>query len=147
MSPRRITLTLGAAAGGLLVGAFLPMAVASADEVWFLPDPLTFHATAVTGLPPYSPEVATGTETWDAFDFTTNTLVTPFDTTSGVFTETVFGSFTNNDFTNGGSFDDLANFGGGWENLWVDLVGGSGGGVSDLLITPFGDFPLLGTLF
>jgi hypothetical protein len=155
MSPRRITLTLGAAAGGLLAAAFLPMAVASADEVWYVPDPLSFDAiTAVTGLPPYSPEVVTGTENWVQFDFTTNTLVTPpspFTTISGVDTETVFGSFTNNDFSNGRAFDDLANFGGGWENLWVDLLPGGGSGpglgVSDLLITPFGDFPLLGTLF
>ena len=147
LSTGRLTLTAGAAAGGLLVGAFLPVAVAFADETGWVPDPNTFDATAVTGFPPYSPEVVTGTDAWNRFDFTTNTVTVP-DQLDGVDTETVFGSFTNDDFSNGASFIDFANFGGGWANEWIDIPGtGTGFGISDLLITPFGDMPLLGTFF
>ncbi|MEB3031135.1 hypothetical protein [[Mycobacterium] nativiensis] len=39
---------------------------------------------------------------------------------------------------------DLANFGGGWENEWID---NPAVGASDLMITPFGDFPLFGSFF
>jgi hypothetical protein len=42
---RRITLTLGAVAGGLLAAAFLPTAVAFADEFDFTPDTTTFDPT------------------------------------------------------------------------------------------------------
>jgi hypothetical protein len=60
----------------------------------------------------------------------------------------VFGSFTNDDFSNGTVSIDFANFGGGWENEWIDFPGtGPGSAISDLLITPFGDFPVLGTFF
>ncbi|MGH3968978.1 MAG: hypothetical protein ACRDTV_12925 [Mycobacterium sp.] len=63
-------------------------------------------------------------------------------------TETIFGSFTNDDFSNGDFTIDLANFGGGWENEWIDIPGtGLGSGMSDLLITPLGDFALFGTFF
>jgi hypothetical protein len=148
LSTRRLTLTVGAAAGGLLVGAFLPMAVAFADETGWVPDPTTFDETAVTGFPPYSPEVVTGTEQWSRFDFTTNNVTVP-DQLIGVDTSTVFGSFTNDDFSNGASSIDFANFGGGWANEWIDIPGGTGAGfgISDLLITPFGDFPLFGGFF
>jgi hypothetical protein len=48
----------------------------------------------------------------------------------------------------GGTQLDLANFGGGFENEWIDVPGsGTGYGISDLLITPFGDLPLLGSFF
>jgi hypothetical protein len=137
---------VGAAAGGLLVSAFLPIAVAFADEDGYIPDPSTlFPISEVTGFPPYSPEVVMGNESWSRFDFTTNQMLVP-DQLLGPDTETIFGSFTNNDFSNGGVTVDLANFGGGWENEWIDLTGGVGA-PSDLLITPFGDFPLFGTFF
>jgi hypothetical protein len=42
---------------------------------------------------------------------------------------------------------DLANFGGGWENEWIDIPSGSDAGTADLLITPFGDVPLFGSVF
>lgn len=146
LGTRRLTLTVGAAAGGLLVGAFLPMAVAFADEDGYIPDPNTlFPISSVTGFPPYSPEVIVGNEAWSSFDFTTNTVQVS-DDLDGIDTETIFGSFTNNDFSNGDFAIDLANFGGGWENAWVDNIS-STLGPSDLLITPFGDFPLFGTLF
>jgi hypothetical protein len=145
LNTRRLALSFGAAAGGLLVAAFLPMAVAVADDVGFAPDPSTLNPTDVTGFPPYSPEVVTAHEAWNGFNFTTNT-VTLHDVLDGVDTETIFGSFTNNDFSNADFTIDLANFGGGWGNEWFDALD-AGGAQSDLLITPFGDFPLFGTLF
>jgi hypothetical protein len=42
---------------------------------------------------------------------------------------------------------DLANFGGGWENEWIDIPSGPDAGTADLLITPFGDVPLCGSVF
>jgi hypothetical protein len=147
LSTRRLALAVGAAAGGLLVGGLLPTAVAFADIDGYLPDPTTFKPTEVTGFPPYSPEVLTGTEAWSRFDFTTNTVTVP-DQLDGVDTATVFGSFTNDDFSNGDFTIDFANFGGGWANEWIDIPGtGPGAAISDLLITPFGDFPVLGTFF
>jgi hypothetical protein len=140
----RITYALGAAVGGLLVGACLPMAVAFADEDSFVPDPSTLFVTDVSGFPPWSPEVITGHEAWSLFDFTTHTVLVP-DQLDGVDTETIFGSFINNDFSNGDITIDLADFGNGWENLW--FYEPSSAPISDLLITPFGDFPLFGTIF
>jgi len=141
---RRITLALGAAAGALTVGTFLTMAVALADDTGWVPDPSTLSVTDVSGFPPWSPEVIVGHEAWSRFDFTTNTVTVP-DQLDGVDTETIFGAFTNNDFSNGDITTDIANFGNGWENVWVEFSNGVA--TSDLLITPFGDFPLMGTFF
>jgi hypothetical protein len=157
---RRATLTLGAVAGGLLAAAFLPMAVAFADNYDFTPDITTFVPKQVEGYPPLINEV-TGAESWGVSDITTNTV--PFsDVLDGTDTETTIGSFTNDDYlTNiglivggsptflvpAGSQIDLANFGLGFENEWIDIPSGTDTGISDLLITPFGDFALLGSGF
>lgn len=54
MSPRRITLTLETAVGGLLA-AFVPTAVAYADDFTFQPDPITAETvTGINGDPPFS---------------------------------------------------------------------------------------------
>jgi hypothetical protein len=164
---RRVTLTLGAAVGGLLAAGFLPVAVAFADQYNFTPDITTFVPTQVEGYPPLINEV-TGTEDWSLFDASTSTVKFPDVFALGTDTETTIGSFTNNDFLTGdtdfifnsttsapdvaipnGSQFDIADFGGGFENEWVDVsgTGSPDSGVSDLLITPFGDFPLLGSLF
>jgi hypothetical protein len=47
----------------------------------------------------------------------------------------------------GGTQIDIANFGLGFENEWLDIPSGPDAGISDLLITPFGDFELLGSAF
>lgn len=70
---RRITLTLGAVAGGLLAAAFLPMAVAFADEYDFVPDTTTLDTTQVEGYPPLVNEV-TGT---DNDHLTSTALIAP----------------------------------------------------------------------
>ncbi|HEY2089644.1 MAG TPA: hypothetical protein VGH54_26930 [Mycobacterium sp.] len=160
-SQRRAMLTIGAVAGGLLGAAFLPMAVAFADTYDFTPDITTFAPTQVEGYPPLINEV-TGAENWGISDATTNTVRFP-DAFTGIDTETTIGSFTNDDFlTNAGlivlgpnsSFlvpsgtqIDLANFGLGFENEWLDVPSGANSGISDLFITPFGNFEVLGSAF
>jgi hypothetical protein len=158
---RRATLTLGAVGGGLLAAAFLPMAVAFADEYDFAPNITTFVPSQVEGYPPLINEV-TGAESWSLIDVTTNTT-TFLNVLPGIDTETTIGSFTNDDWLSNGALDqvgssgsffagggtqiDLANFGFGFENEWMDIPSGPNAGISDLLITPFGDFELFGTGF
>ena len=159
---RRVTLTLGAVAGGLLAATFLPMAVAFADEYDFTPNIASLDLTQVEGYPPLINEV-TGTETWGILDLTSNTAFAP-NVITGTDTETTIGSFTNDDYLTvtgvtvigspdifnlpAGSQIDLANFGLGFENEWIDIpAGGTDPGASDLFITPFGDFALFGTAF
>jgi hypothetical protein len=159
---RRITRVLGVAAGGLLA-AVLPMAVASADEFDFSPDTASFDPSQVEGYPPLINEV-TGTEQWGLVDLTTNSVKFA-EILSGTDTETTIGSFTNDDYltssifavlpTTGPEFQlpdgtqiDVANYGLGFENEWIDIPsGGTDPGVSDLLVTPFGDFALVGSAF
>ncbi len=153
-------LTISALTGGLLAAAFLPMAVAFADDYDFTPDTATFIPKQVEGYPPLIDEV-TGAENWKIFDLTTNTtFVNGF---AGTDTETTIGSFTNDDYLTSTSFTafgtsvtffapagtqiDLANFGLGFENEWIDIPSGADAGTSDLFITPFGDFSLFGTAF
>ena len=106
----------------------------------------------------------TGAEDWSVNDATASIVADP-DVLAGTDTETTIGSFTNDDFlfpTSSGTIIlegptdftftpdtqiDLANFGLGFENEWIDIPSGSNAGISDLLITPFGDLQLLGTAF
>jgi hypothetical protein len=160
---RPIMFTLGAVAGGLLAAAFLPMAVAVADQYDFTPDTTSFDPTQVEGYPPLINEV-TGTEAFSVYDLTSNEVALG-DLFHGVDTQTTIGSFTNDDFlgtapgvtiVNGSNAVDipthiqidLANFGGGFENELIDIpAGGTDSGMSDVLVTPFGDFSLFGTFF
>lgn len=154
--------TLGAVAGGLLAAAFLPMAVALADEYDLTPATTTFDPTQVEGYPPLINEV-TGTEDFNIYDLTSKG-VDLGDEFQGVDTQTTIGSFTNDDFLDTGlgitfvsgsnsvyvptdTQVDVANFGGGFENEWIDIPSGTDSGTSDLLITPFGDFSLFGSFF
>jgi hypothetical protein len=157
---------VGAVAAGLLATAFLPMAVAFADEYDFTPDTTTLVPSQVEGYPPLVNEV-TGYEYWNIYDLTQNDLPRGSDALQGTDTETTIGSFTNDDYLYTNTFGgieiegstsnfylpndaqiDLANFGGGFENEWIDIpANGTDPGVSDLLITPFGDFSLLGSAF
>jgi hypothetical protein len=123
---RRVVLTLGATAGGLLAAAFLPTAVAFADEYDFVPDTTTLDTTQVEGYPPLVNEV-TGT---DNYHLTSTALIAP-----------------NNFLMEGATQVDLANFGDGRENEWIDVPSGSDPGISDLLITLCGDFQLPGSFF
>jgi hypothetical protein len=138
MSRRRVTFSLAAAAGGILAAAYLPVAVASADIVdLFTPDTSTFDPT-------------TGTEDWNYIYLpdASQDVVDGFTTKDTVET---FGSIVNNyatvtAFTTGpevGSDIDYLQLGGGFANEFVYEPGVSPA-ITDLLITPFGDFTLLG---
>jgi hypothetical protein len=158
---RRVTLAVGAIAGGLLAAALLPTAIAFADDYDVVPITDTFVPTQVDGYPPLD-NVVTGTEQWTPYDLTSHSPIGV--TIGGVDTETTIGSSTNDDFLQTGTgltlsygandvvlpIDtqiDLANFGGGFGNEWIDLPSGPDAGTADLLITPFGDFPLFGSSF
>jgi len=167
---RRVTLLLGGvAAGALLAATYLSTALAYADEYDLTPDTSTFLPTQADGYPPLFNAV-TGPEDWSVTDLTTGSVV-GVETDSiigGTDTQTTIGSITNDDFywgnyggeeglgSSGNYFDivpgtqvDLTDFGGGFENEWVDVpvTGLPDSGTSDLLITPFGDFTLFGTAF
>lgn len=158
---RDFALTLATLTGGLLAAAFLPTAVATADTYEILPNITTFVPSQVEGYPPLINEV-TGAEHWVVLDTATNAQIIY---SAGTDTHTTIGSFINDDFlANTGfgflgspgslGFDfptgtqvDLANFGLGFENEWMDIPNGANAGISDLLITPFGNFELFGTGF
>ena len=93
---RRATLTLGAVAGGLLVAAFLPMAVAFADDYDFTPNIASFDPTQVEGYPPLINEV-TGTEIGVSSTLRATRRLRP-NVITGTDTETTIGSFTNDDY-------------------------------------------------
>jgi hypothetical protein len=138
MNRRRVTLTVGAVAGGLLAAAFLSATVASAEIVdLFTPDTSTFDPT-------------TGTEDWNYIYLpdASQDVLDGFTTKDTVET---FGSIVNNyatvtAFTTGpevGSDIDYLQLGGGYANEFVYEPGVSPA-ITDLLITPFGDVTLLG---
>lgn len=147
--------------GGLLATALLPTAVAFADTYDFTPDVPTFVASQAEGYPPLIDEV-TGTEKWSIEDLTTNTVKFA-NTFDGTDTHTTIGSFTNDDYLTSSAFIDangtntfivpsgteidIANFGSGFGNEWMNIPIGSDAGISDLLVTPFGNFELFGTGF
>ena len=162
MSRRRIMFTVGA--GGLLAAGFLPMAAAFADDGGLIFEPANgdYYLDSTGPGPPILGDggpisIAAGDEYWNAvvgYD-SANPIAYP-DALPGYEVETTFGSFTNDAFDvqgglpvipiPSGTLIDIANFGGGYVNEWIDVPGtGLGHGVSDLLITPFGDLPLLGT--
>jgi hypothetical protein len=159
MNTRRITFTLGAAGGGLLAAAFLPMAVAFADVDAYLPDPrYTPNAEYTDGMPPVYQDVL-GYDRFDWVDETQSTTGNPdvlgtFNAdTSEV--STAFG-WTNQellvddgglsgDHPEVGSVFDVTTFGSGFENVYSDLVGAGANGanlITDSFDTPFGDFAI-----
>jgi hypothetical protein len=157
---RRIALTLGAAAGGLLAAAFLPMAVAAADEFAYEPDGSSFVQLppSVVGEPipiSFPPFVVgeTGTEDFNVVDATSG--ITHFDAMQGdvevtqflgVATETSFAesgwTFTVPGALDPGTQIDLLQLPGGFgsELIFSDLAGPLG--LEDILYSPFGALTL-----
>ena len=175
MHRRRITRVLGAAAGGLLGAAFLPVAVAFADDYDIVADPNS--PEVITGLygfdfgfqttPPAVNGSVDGNQLFDVDDTTIGTTTEPdtvgtFEadesTSSDVFGDTNQELLVTSDVsgTTGtaagdtppvGSVFDYYNFGnGGFENIYSDLPSASGNLISDTLVTPFGDFTIPVTL-
>jgi hypothetical protein len=165
----RITTTLGAAAGGLLAAAFLPMAVAFADD--YTNDPQTpLDVLSQSGNPFLSSEDS-GVQFFDVVD-TTNSPTGEYDVVGQYYAAVndVYGP--NGDLLNQeqtvlaesgygttgaapgdeppqGSVLDTTNFGSGFENEYSDLAGAGTGGsnlITDTFVTPFGDFNIPTTL-
>lgn len=155
---RRIALTLGTAAGGLLAAAFLPMAVANADEFVYTPEPGQFTPDPSTdwGTPGLL-SGATGGDLWQTADIGsggTNVLYY-IPSLFGSDNDTLFLKLISNDLFTvtahasdpgalaTGSVIDYTNFGLGYGNEFVDAAAGSATpGLTDMAITPFGDFLL-----
>lgn len=160
MNSRRITVTLGAAGGGLLATALLTTAFATADELVYEPNESSFvqEPSYLTGFSP-SPislpplfDQETGTEWFQVVDATTHS--TSIDAMYGdaLVTNFLGGSETQFVITGTSSplhvLDALPS---GDITLWQlplgfgdELVSSSEVplGLEDIVITPFGDFTL-----
>jgi hypothetical protein len=149
---RRLTLTIGGAAGGLLAAAFLPLAVAVADNSYTLDPQGPEVITQVSGLAPFYQETI-GTNVFGADQGNPITTLGTFN--ADVTTVTTSWGFENQEIvdTGGqlggltvptGSFFDFTNFGGGFENEYSDIIGtlGAPNTITDVFITPFGNFDI-----
>ncbi len=145
MNIRRFIPVLTATAGALLATAFLSSAFARADVTTYdiIPDPYDgpSQITAVGGFPPFDQTISysglftvneigrVGNATYYSDVFGVHNVLLQFDShtdpnaLAGVIDETTFGS--------------------GWENVYTDFDGADfigADGITDNLITPFGDF-------
>jgi hypothetical protein len=152
MNRRRITRHLGVAAGGLLGTAFLPVAVAFADDYTFVPvSDSTEKVTGFFGLLTAPPAVGGSVQETQLFDFhdlTTNGTGTvnadanifadPFGDSNQ---ELLITSGTGTDVPPVGSvFDTFTlGFATGLQNVYSAIPGA---GVSDTLVSPFGDISI-----
>jgi hypothetical protein len=172
MNGRRITLTLGAAGGGLLAAAFLQTAVAFADTTDFVspvgpsPGPIeevfSFEPTgsetvtsSTDDLPFY--ETSTGTQDFDVIEtsITGNPTVGTFDADVthtdilGV-TDSEYGvtsdlTGTTGDPTVGSVYDTLSFDNSGYSIVLTDIPSTTAGGAPDItgaVDTPHGDYTL-----
>ena len=151
MKPRRIILSLGAAAGGLLAAASLPTAVAAADQYVYMPDPLTFQETgSPIGLPP-SFDLELGSEDFNVLDATNGSIIP--DAMDGTVVVTNFLGATETQFDEAGwIYNDPGALDIGSQISLLQLPGGWGSelifsssvpfGLEDIVLTPFGDFTL-----
>jgi hypothetical protein len=148
-----MTLTVAAAAGGLLAAAFLPVAIAFADDDYTLIPQGPEVITSASGFPPFYQDTV-GTDVFGAGQGNPvdiagvfNADVNTFTTSSGFSNQEIVdtggqgGAFT----VPTGSIFDFTNFGGGFENEYSDIEGTVGtmvapNTITDEFITPFGDF-------
>jgi hypothetical protein len=157
LARRRITHSLGAAVGGLLVAALLPTAVASADSYEIIPDPSsTEEVTGFFGAPATPPGVAgsiQGQQEFEVYDTTTDKTVGTFDADEStkadlygadhqliLVTDDLSGTTGTaaGDTPPVGSVIDLANYGHGYQTIFSDLALPTGDVLTKTLITPFG---------
>lgn len=155
MSRLRISHVVAAAAM-VSASALLPLAVALADSLDYVPDPYSeISVSEMSGLPPWYQDVV-GTQTFDVVDNTTggtvigNFVAARYDFTTAwglsnteVFVESHVPGSTGDPAV--GSVFDTLNFGNGFENFYSDLVGAGINGtnvITDTLVTPFGDVDL-----
>jgi hypothetical protein len=151
MNSRRITVTVGAAAGGLLAAAFLPMTVAAADDYFYWPDPLTFQeGSNPISLSPLF-DLTTGTDNLNETDIATGGIIP--DAEYGTVVTTNFLGVTETQFDEAGwipsdpgaldigSQISLLQLPGDWGSELI-LSSSVPLGLEDILLTPFGDFPI-----
>jgi hypothetical protein len=157
MVRRRITHSLGAAAGALLGAAFLPAAVAFADSYEIIPDPgSTEEITGFFGAPATPPAVAgsvQGQQVFEVFDTTTDKTVGTFDADEStkanlygaahellLVTKDLSGTVgtATGDTPPVGSVIDFANYGDGYRTIFSDFALPSGDVLTKTLITPLG---------
>lgn len=150
---RRITLTVAAAAGGLLAAAFLPVAVAFADDVYTLDPQGPEVVTSISGFAPWyqdtlSTNVFGADQSNPIIEFGQfNAIVNTLTTSSGFENQEIIdtGGQLGGLSVPTGSLFDFTNFGGGFENEYSDINGTVGlfvgpNTITDEFITPFGDF-------
>jgi hypothetical protein len=174
MGARRIPLTRGVVVGGLLAAAFLPMAwiwPAFADDAsdagvfdplfqdffGFQPDasqPTTVYS--VSGEPPIFQSIhqaeffgtdSTATLPAGLFQVDDEVITDPFGPASAELLVTSSAEGTSAPPV--GSVYDVINIGSGFENVYSDIAPTTPGGtdtLSDTLVTPFGDIPLMTSL-
>jgi hypothetical protein len=161
MNTRRITLALGAAGGGLLAAAFLPMAVAFADNFDYTQETGYTPTTEYTAGDPPLYQSVLGYDRFDWVDETHSTTNNP--DVVGTFNADTYYTSTSWGWSNSellvddaqggptgtapevGSVIDTTNFGSGFENVYTDLVGAGTNGanlITDVFDTPFGDFTI-----
>jgi hypothetical protein len=166
---RRITRTLGAAAGGLLGVAFLPAAAAFADDYNIVPDPgSTEQVTGIygtgfgfDGTNSAPPAVAGGIQGDQLFDYTDTTtgatgtfdgdesnVVDSFgDTNQEVLVIPCASDITCTDAPPVGSVFDTYTLGdSGYENIYSAVPSSGGDVISDTWVTPLGDYTIPVTL-
>lgn len=167
MNPRRITLAVGTAAGGLLAAAFLPIAVAFADNFAFQPDPNTPETALDGGGIPFFYDDVGGLKLWDVVDTSqltatgTPEVVGSFETLQDHWA-TWFGTSNLQIFVTSDVPDSMGNIsaqdptvnsvfdwtyfdsGHDFYNFYSDIAGtgGAANTVTDTLVTPFGDIDL-----
>jgi hypothetical protein len=160
MPRRRITRTLGAAAGGLLGFAFLPAAAALADDYDATPD--ASSTETITGIYGYgfdglgtAPPALAGTVEGDqAFDYTdvttgdTGTFSGYEDTSTDTLGDSNVAVYVASDGSGAdappvGSVFDTYTFGDGlYENIYSAIPSAGGDQISDTMVTPSGDYTI-----
>jgi hypothetical protein len=154
---RRIARSVGAAVGGLLGAAFLPMAVAFADSYEIIPDPSsTEEITGFFGEPATPPAVAgsfQGQQVFEVFDTTTDKTVGTFDADEStnpslygasnellLVTKDLSGSTgtATGDTPAVGSVIDIRDYGDGYGTIYSALASSDGEVLTKTLTTPFG---------
>lgn len=158
-SRRRITRNIGAAAGGLLGLAFLPLAVANADEWTITPDPSAKNVETITGIyghgfeggdtaPPAVEGSLQGDQTFDYTDTSTTDSGTfyGYESTSndglGDFNTEVYvaSDVTGTGGPSVGSVFDTYTDDGMFSNVYSAIPNGSGTAtVTDTLVTSTGN--------
>jgi hypothetical protein len=159
MPRRRITRALGATAG-LLGFAFLPAAVAVADDYEVTPD--SYSTEAITGIygygfdglgtaPPALAGTVQGDQLFDYTDVTTGDTGTfsGYENTStdtlGDSNSAVYVEFDGSgaDAPPVGSVFDTYTFGDGlYENIYSAIPAADGDQISDTMVTPYGDYSI-----